>query len=29
MAGKSSDYTEKLLFNVPKKDTGDPDEGWR
>lgn len=27
MAGKSSPYTEKLLFEVPKGNTGDPDEG--
>jgi hypothetical protein len=27
MAGKSSEYTEKLTFNVSKEDTGDPDEG--
>jgi hypothetical protein len=27
MAGKSSPYTEKLLFEIAKGDTGDPDEG--
>jgi hypothetical protein len=27
MMGGSSEYTEKFLFNVPKGDTGDPDEG--
>lgn len=26
MAGKKSDYTEKLLFDVSGKNTGDPDE---
>lgn len=26
MAGKKSDYTEKLLFNTSNKNTGDPDE---